>query len=86
MIENAKTAPIKEEDLIPSELQDLLKENDLVVFCWTCGQLLYATESVNQITERVATNAAGDHYDAFTVEDHGVEIWRKRGHQNILVN
>ena len=43
----------------------------LLVFCYTCGGVLYETSDKNTITERIADSVMEDHWDAFT-EDHSV--------------
>ena len=67
---NSDTSLMEQEPIIVVEDVSAL---GILVFCYTCNQVLYETENKNPITERVADTVAQDHYEAFT-EDHSVTI------------
>jgi hypothetical protein len=65
------------DDWQPDKLIDALKEHSLVVWCWTCMNLLYTSSEKNQITLRVSSDTQFGHHDFFsdkhTVVEYGTE-------------
>ena len=43
----------------------------ILVFCYTCNQVLYEAEHKNPTTQTVADTTAQEHYEAYS-EDHSV--------------
>jgi hypothetical protein len=70
---------IEEEALnfFPDEVREALESHELVVFCWACEQVLYEADKLDAVTSRVAYDAAVGHEDAYTIEDHEVNVFRK---------
>ena len=67
---NSDTSLMEQEPIIVVEDVSAL---GILVFCYTCGGVLYETNDKNPTTERIAETVAQDHYEAFT-EDHSVTI------------
>jgi hypothetical protein len=60
---------------LPEEVQEELDGgNEIVVFCWACYQVLYASEPRNRLTEEVAEVTIDSHTYSFS-EFHDVRIF-----------
>jgi len=70
---------IEEEALnfFPDEVKEALESHELVVFCWACNQVLYEAETDSVVTNRVAMSSAFDHSNAFSVQEHDVDVFKK---------
>jgi hypothetical protein len=76
-----KEPEIEETDVIypvPDEVQEeILNGEEIIVFCWACMQVLYASAPLNTTTERVAEITADGHHLSFE-EYHYIDIYRNR--------
>ena len=65
------------DDWQPEELAGAIKDNALVVWCWTCMQLLYTSLKKDQVTLRVSSDTQFGHHDFFSdpheVVEYGTE-------------
>lgn len=65
------------EFIFPEEVREALASHEIVVFCWACNQVLYEAETDSVVTNRVAMSSAFDHSNAFSVEEHDVDVFKK---------